>query len=113
MKAIKTNLIVSGIRARVDGSLGLSCSTPELTVEEKVAFMELQNKNLVALFEPLDETPTEVHQVKSEINQKTPSQRLRAVMFLLWRQSGNTDDFENFYRNSMEKIIDALKAKLD
>ena len=50
---------------------------------------------------------------QAEENQKTASQRLRAVLFVLWQQQGASGDFEVFYRERMEKLIDMIKAKLD
>jgi hypothetical protein len=46
---------------------------------------------------------------------KTPSQRLRAVLWLLWEQNtGNLepDLFEEWYNIQMEKVIQAVKNKL-
>ena len=57
------------------------------------------------------------HPVEEE--QKTPSQRQRAVIFLLWKQNGKRDlfgtecDSDTYYRQYMEKIIEHLKSKLD
>ena len=64
---------------------------------------QIQPKDLMDLPEllPVDE-------------KKTPSQRLRAVMFRMWEQ--NPEDFKEFdayYRFHMEKIINWLKQKLD
>ena len=105
MKAIKTNAIITSLRSKVDGSLGLTISTPELSVQEKAHFMELQGINLNALFEPLDE-PAELIGIKSEVNTKTPGQRLRSILFIWWKQLGEKEDFETFYRLKMEKLID-------
>lgn len=44
---------------------------------------------------------------------KTPAQRLRATLFVLWQQEGKQGDFEVFYRDRMEKLIDYIKGKLD
>ena len=46
---------------------------------------------------------------------KTPSQRLRAVLFLLWQQTvkENGVDKEKFYEEQMERIINWVKEKLD
>jgi len=112
MKKIQVNTIITGIRARVDGSIGLTISTPELSPEEKVAFMELQNINCKTLFEPLEEK-TDLIEVKGETETKTSSQRLRGVLFVLWEQSGKQGDFENFYKTKMEQIIDWIKGKLE
>ncbi len=43
---------------------------------------------------------------------KTPSQRLRAVIYLLAKKR-NEADTELFYRRCMEKLIDQIKDKLD
>lgn len=46
---------------------------------------------------------------------KSPSQRLRAVLWLLWEQQykHKYPDFENYYLVSIEKLIDAIKTKLE
>ena len=55
----------------------------------------------------------------NEDEKKTPSQRLRAVFYLLWVQGGKKDTFNNecdsetYYRQMYEKIIDFYKEKLD
>lgn len=112
MKSIQTNAIITGIRARVDGSLGITLSTPELNPEEKVAFMELQNINCQTLFKPLEEK-TDLIEVKGETETKTSSQRLRGCIFVLWEQQGKNGEFEIFYKSYMEKIIDWVKSKLE
>ena len=50
--------------------------------------------------------------------QKTPSQRLRGVLYLLWQQRGKKDlygqpcDSDTYYKQTLERIIDAYKEKL-
>ena len=111
MKAIHLKTIITSIRSRADHSLGLSISTPELTVEESAEFMRLQGVECETLFDPLTskEPP---HEVKSEVSQKTQGQRLRSVLFILWEQRGRKGTFEDFYRDRMEEIINIIKAKL-
>lgn len=48
---------------------------------------------------------------------KTPSQRLRAVIYRLWEQSGKQGgrpklDQDEYYEIIMEKLIEQLKSKL-
>ena len=45
---------------------------------------------------------------------KTPGQRLRAVLFRLWEQNSSTTkgDFETFYKSRMERLITQIKEKL-
>jgi len=113
MKIIKTKVIITGLRSKVDRSLGLTLSTPELTTEERAEFMNLQGIECEALFEPTDNTPAEVYEIKKSTGQKTQGQRMRAVLFILWKKSGEKEDFETYYRDRMEKLIDALKAKIE
>lgn len=45
---------------------------------------------------------------------KTPSKRLRDVLFIAWKQSDNGyKDFEDFYRYQMEGFINHIKSKLE
>lgn len=111
MKKISVNCQITGIRAKVDRSLGISINTPELTSEEKVAFMELQNINCRMLIEPLEEK-ADLIEVKGETQTKTSSQRLRGCLYVLWEQKGKEGTFEDFYRTYMEKIINWIKQKL-
>jgi len=43
---------------------------------------------------------------------KTPSQRLRGVLFVLWEQSGKQGDFDTFYKRKLEEVIEHFKGKL-
>ena len=112
MKAIQLKTIITGIRSRSDRSLGITLTTGELTVEERAEFMNLQNVECNSLFEPISEKANLLMEVKSEVSTKTQSQRLRAVIFLLWKQEGENGTFEEFYRLKTEQIIDWLKSKL-
>lgn len=75
--------------------------------------MEIQNTNLKLLLQPVDNEPAELKEVKGQFDTKTPSQRLRAVLFILWRQADGTGDFEDFYRRRIEDIINSVKRKLE
>jgi hypothetical protein len=113
MKALKLQAIITGIRSKVDRSLGLSISTPELSSEEKTEVMNLQGVNVNLLIEPLDEEAPELLQVNKEIEGKTPSQRMRAVIFILWKQLGEPGQFETYYLDKINRLIEALKNKID
>jgi hypothetical protein len=113
MKTIQTPLIITGIRAKVDGSLGISATTPELNKEEKVEVMELQNLNLEATFKPVDFKTKDIKEISGEFDSKSPSQRLRNTIFVYWEQRGSIGDFDIFYKRQMEKAIDKVKSLLD
>lgn len=44
--------------------------------------------------------------------QKSPAQRLRAVLHVKWEQEGRKGTSEDFYRTAMEKIIEHYKSQL-
>jgi len=114
MKTIQTKAIITSIRAKVDGSLGFSGVTPEYTIEEKVAFMELQNQNLTMTIEPSEYPNAPKIVVDKEVNEKSDSQRLYGVLYVWWEQQGRPDgDFTIFRHKQMEKIISAVKDKLE
>ena len=113
MKAFKLNAVITGIRAKVDRSCGLTLATPELSTEQKAELMNLQGVNLNILVTPLDTEPDAVIEVKSDVKQKTQSQRVRAVIFLLCKQGGELGEFESYYKQKTEKYIDFLKGKIE
>ena len=53
--------------------------------------------------------------VPVEKNEKTPSQRLRAVLFRLWEQEGKKDfkTSDDYYKYRMDQLIDHYKEKLN
>jgi hypothetical protein len=105
-------MILSGAGTRADGSLGLRFSTPELQPADKTALFELLNKNLKVLLQPTDGEVEALHEVKQTLDFKTPGQRLRAVLFIEWKQTTPDCTFEEFYIKQMDKIIEVRKSRL-
>jgi hypothetical protein len=112
-KSIQTQAIITGIRSKVDRSLGLSVSTPELSTPEKALFMELQGLNVDLTITPLEGADVEAERIDKDMETKTSSQRLRAVLYIYWKQQGGAGEFDEFYKSHMEKFIDHVKTKLD
>lgn len=112
-KAVRTEIIFTGFSTKVDGSLSVRATTPELNTVEKIAFMDLQGLLCEALIFPKEEREAEVVEVRHEMDHKTPSQRMRGVLFLLWKQEREDIPFETFYSQRMESMLDWLKRKLD
>jgi len=44
---------------------------------------------------------------------KTPAQRLRGSLYVLWKQQGSKGDFELYYKVAIERLIDEIKTKLE
>ncbi len=113
-KALSFDAILTSLSSRSDRSLGLRLVTPELSATEAVAFMELQNRNLKVLVQPVDDgPPDELVNVAKELAFKTPSQRLRGVLFKRFAQEKPDEIFETWYLRVMETILDDQKRRLD
>ena len=113
MKAINFQAIITSIRALKDGSLSLTIHSPELTSEEKAEFMNLQNVVLDALLQPEEMQFPEIKRVKSDLDTKTPSERLRGALFVLWKKRGEEGEFRRFYEKNMEKFIRRISEAID
>lgn len=113
MKAIVLNAILSSFRSRKDKSIGFSVSTGEFSVPERVAIMELEGINVRMLIEPQDYEPEGKIAVDKELHSKTPSERLRAILFVKFRQSGEKIEFIDYYIREINRICEAEKAQLE
>lgn len=112
LKAIVLEAQLTRFTTRADRSLSFSGVTPELETAEKVALMEMQGLNVRLLVEPMDFDVSAKVEVKNKLETKSPSQRLRDVLFVLWKQSGEQGAFESFYRDGMHNFIESVKSKL-
>lgn len=112
MKTIKTQVVISRITAKRDSSVSFGASTPELTDEEKTEFFKLQNQVLEAILKPIDMVDAPELEINKDLEQKTPSQRTRNVLYVWWQHLGSQGFFDNFYRAEVEKYIESIKAKI-
>jgi len=122
MFQVASNL--SKITTMGDHSLRLQVDvSKELTAEENAKVFALYNKLGFFIFkeaeimeEDLIDVPAYVKEFKDD---KSPSQRQRAVMYLCWEkqmESKKIDadyNFNRFYADKMEEIINHFKKLLD
>lgn len=108
---------IESINSRVDGTWSLKIGTQELDEENARAVIGLNRKLGYFIFKenPLEEAdlidiPESTPEFKGD---KTPGQRLRGVLYVLWEQTKATKTFDEFYRQKMENIIQWAKEKLD
>lgn len=114
MKAIHfSSLVIQGVRPKIDKSMSITFSTPELQSSEKVAVMDLMGVVCDVLIQPTDEEFPEIVEVKGETDRKTASSRLRGSLYVLWEKRGKEGDFDTFYRSNMEKFIQRIKDLID
>jgi hypothetical protein len=119
-KLITFNCQVETIQSRKDNTLKIILGTQELTEGGKL--FPLQNKlctigiiaNDSLTQEDIDLLQSSKLGIDDIPNSKSQSQRLRNVLFIYWKQNdGGYSDFNLFYQNRMDKIIDQIKSKLE
>lgn len=114
-KVLILPVIVDKIESLKDGSLKVTMETPELSSENAAALFEYRNKQVIAFLSETQVSPDQLNikDVSVEFkNDKTPSQRLRSVLYVYWEQNKPTQDFETFYSRKIEDFIKIVKDKL-
>lgn len=114
-KIFKCEAILDGISTRKDRTIKLVFETNELGAEEAANAMSMRNGFGWLLFSPRQPEDSDVpnHTELHGPKRRTSSQRLRAVIWRYFEKTGSTLDFEVFYEQQLEKLIDWYKAKLN
>lgn len=113
---VKLPAIFSGIQSKVDGSYKLTFNTREFSGQDAAVLLSMANKECWVLIAPddsLDSVDVPEAKPDSGTNQKTPGQRLRAVLFVTWKSLGQPGDFEMYYAQRLENLINQYKSRLD
>ncbi len=112
MNAIQLdNATIGTVSSREDGSVAFRVITAELRPSEKGLVMDYHGRACKVLIAPHEGAPDEIVTVTTEKGDKTPSQRLRGIIFVHFQQCGSEGDFESFYRTRMTAICDGYKIK--
>ena len=102
---------------QVDGGLKLEIITQELSPQNCTDLFSLKGKHGWIAFKEtaitLDDLVDLPEETKEFKNDKTPSQRLRAVLYKKWETTKREKTFNDFYSNYMERLIAKLKETLD
>jgi hypothetical protein len=111
--------ILSRYGSRADNSFSVSFVTNELSSEQILSMNKLKSKYGFLMFKDseVEKADTEImNGLDADLSDpsKTPSKRLRSVLYLNHQQDskGHTD-FKDYYKSEMERIIDHYKKKLD
>ena len=110
---------VSKVTSMSNRSLRVQVDTQENLADESMAkVMALLDKYGHFVFlpdtRPIDEMDLLTIpplKAREDIKQSS-SQRLRGVLYVLWKQKGEQGEFENYYHSKMEKFISAVKDNL-
>lgn len=117
MNGILLPVIVTSIRTRVDGSLCVTVETNELSPSKAGELFSFRGKVTMMYLSPKDTiSQKEIDQVNlidAEVEGKTPSKRLRDVIYVLFtQQPEGYKEFDAFYKHKMNVITEHLKSKL-
>ena len=113
MKTINVQAVITGLRAKVDRSLGLTIGTPELSPKEKAMFFELQGVNCEMTIKPLEGKSEDIR-IDKDVNQKSQSQRIKNILYLLWIQDNEGhEEFITYYKAKTDKVIEHYKTLIE
>lgn len=112
-RTVKVPAILSSYRLLKDGGVSVGFSTQELTDEEKLVLGSFYQKFGALAFRENELRPEDIPNEDVEFEGKSPSKRLRAVLFVLWKQRGAKGGFEDYYRQKVDGIVEQIKEKLD
>lgn len=115
----KDNLVqipasIVGFTPRQDRSWKITFETRELPGEEVAVLADNYQGEGWLVYSPNREVVrADVPEEPAEPGVKTPSERLRDVIYIYWKQRGGKGDFESFRRTVTEQFIEYIKSKLN
>ena len=111
---------VETIATRHDGSVKIVMGTYELNTQSAVKLFDLRKSEALMYLSSDNISQEELDALDGfkldaeKSDGKTPSQRLRAVLYVYWKQHKQKDiEFDIFYLKYMNRTIDRIKDKLD
>jgi hypothetical protein len=113
-KTFQVPAILNRISFTKDNGLSLGFVTNELSDEEKVLAAQYHAKFGYLLFKPNQFTEDDIPETDALDDEKrTPSQRLRAVLYVLWVQRGSKGSFTDFYVKNLDLAVNRVKNLLE
>ncbi len=109
---------IEGISSRKDKTVRITLGTQELTPAQAAEIFQLNQKFCYTAIKEESFQADEVDAIenlKTDLeSEKTPSQRLRAILFVTYMQKADGyKDFATYYQAKMEQICNHFKSKLD
>ena len=110
-------VIVGGMRTLKDGSISITLETQELSGGKAGEILDLRNKvAFVYISARQIDLPEQkmIDSLEPELKGKSPSLRMRNVLYRCWEQSPEGyKDSNAYYLAKMESMINGLKAELN
>lgn len=104
---------ITAIKPLVDRGMSITFHTKELPAEEQVEVIKYLSSAGWLLFKENEVQEEEIPKQDADIERKTASQRLRAVIFVKWKQVGEPGLFQDYYDAVMEDKIESVKQTLE
>ena len=107
---------IDGITSKKDKTLSVKLGTQELVAEETAKIFEHQGHQIwVAIAESsVKEEDLNIPETLSDLDKKTPSQRLRDRMAVYYKETNDSfEGFDDWYKKALEKIGQNYLDKLN
>ena len=119
-KILKVPSYIKKVETTSDKGLKLQVYTQELAPEDITNLLSLRDKLGYFIFKLTnidEEDLVELPKIKPEFkHERTPAERLRAVVYIWWSQRGEEKKgvlFDDFYKEYMERLINQIKEKIN
>jgi isopentenyldiphosphate isomerase len=109
---------IESIASRKDKTVRITLGTQELTPAQAAEIFQLNQKFCYTAIKEEMFTTTEADEInalKTDLDtEKTPSQRLRGILYVNYQQTPEGyKDFITYYQAKMDKICEHFKSKLE
>jgi hypothetical protein len=108
---------IEGIASRKDKTIRLTLGTQEVTPNDAATLFQLNQQLCYVAIKKEDFQVEEldiIENLKTEFENKTPSQRLRGILYRVYESNNEGyKDFSTYYLSKMEKICEHYKSKID
>ena len=113
MNPLSLPVTVEGIRTLSDNAMGLNLHTQEVNEIDAALLYKFRHQHCEMRLTPYGSENEPVTVVDKDLTDKTPSQRLRACLYVLWEKEGKIGEWDKFYQERMEKLINFVKNKIE
>jgi len=106
---------ITKVTTMADNTLRLVVDCQEMPPESMSELFQLKGRMGWFFFKekPITELDEkELPEIKLESQNRTPSSRLRSVLYVLWQQKNPQQSFDVFYSEHMEQFINSIKSNL-
>lgn len=119
-RSVTVPAVLSSFKLLKDGSTNVYFNCNVLEREKQITLLDMQHSFGILHFTCKEKLNKSDQAFLSELQKmdldldggKSQSQRMRNVLFVLWKQQGEVGDFKDFYHQKTEQIIEHFKSKL-